>query len=209
MTKKKWLLLALIFGVVLIAGGLFLVFNPFVNRSSLVSPLGSENQEKELALKTWDDPAGFKFNYFEGIEIDNHEDDEENYAHLELTSQDYPGRILIWMKDKTEKSLDDWVANQEGSPQVFDSELGGQLAKKMAFLSPKKMMTAAFDQEVVIIVEVFPENEWWDKAYLKVIESFELVPLEKEDKAKVNAPGAWEGSGGDAGIIDEGEEIVE
>jgi hypothetical protein len=209
MQKKKWLLLALILGLILVGGGLFLIFNPFNKPSSLISPMGADNQEKEVALKVWEDPAGFNFSYFEGIEIDNHEEDEENYAHLELTSQDYPGSILVWVKDKTEKNLDDWVTNQEGSPQVLDSELGGQPAKKMAFLSPKKMMTVAFDQEVVIIVEVFPENEWWDKAYQQVIESFELVPLEKEDKAKVNAPGAWEGSGGDSGIIDEGEEIVE
>jgi hypothetical protein len=209
MRGKKWLILVLVFGAVLIGGGLFLIFNPFSDRSSLVSPLGTENQENNEALKTWDDPAGFKFSYFEGIETNNHEEDEENYAHLELTSPDHPGKILVWMKDKVEKTLDDWVANQEGSPQVFDSELGGQPAKKMAFLSPKKMMTAAFDQEVVIIIEVFPEDEWWDKTYEQIIESFELVPLEKEDKAKVNAPGAWEGSGGDAGIIDEGEEIVE
>jgi len=209
MQRKKWLLLALIFGVVLVGGGLFLVFNPFADRSSLVSPLGNESQESKPALETWDDPAGFKFSYFKGITIDNHQEDEENYAHLELTSPDYPGKILVWMKDKEEKTLDDWVANQEGNPQVFDSELGGQPAKKMAFLSPKKMMTVGFDQEVVIIVEVFPENEWWDKAYEQIIESFELVPLEKEDKAKVNAPGAWEGSGGESGIIDEGEEIVE
>ncbi|MCJ7804653.1 hypothetical protein MUP35_02895 [Patescibacteria group bacterium] len=207
MQKKNWLVLGLILGVILIGGGIFLIFNPFNNNSSLLNPLGSSKEEANL--KTWEDPVGFQFSYSEGITIDTHEEDEENYAHLELTEKNHPGKILIWMKDKVEKSLEIWVANQAGNPQVFDSELAGQPAKKLAFSSPQKLMTAAFDQEVIILVEVFPEDEWWDETYQQVIDSFELIPLAGEDKSKVNAPGAWQGSGGEAGIIDEGEEIVE
>ena len=206
MQKKNWLVLGLILIVILLIGVVFLIFNPFNKSSSLLSPLSSSKEETNL--KTWEDPAGFKFSYPEGIEIDNHEEDEKNYAYLELTHQNYSGKILVWMKDKVEKNLDDWVANQEGNPQVFDSELAGQPAKKMAFSSPKKLAIAAFDHEVVILVEVFPENEWWDETYQQVIDSFELIPLAGEDKSAINAPGAWQG-GGDFGIIDEGEEIIE
>jgi len=206
MQKKNWLVLGLILIVILLIGVVFLIFNPFNKSSSLLSPLSSSKEETNL--KTWEDPAGFKFSYPEGIEIDNHEEDEENYAYLGLTHQNYSGKILVWMKDKVEKNLDDWVANQEGNPQVFDSELAGQPAKKMAFSSPKKLAIAAFDHEVVILVEVFPENEWWDETYQQVIDSFELIPLAGEDKSAINAPGAWQG-GGDFGIIDEGEEIIE
>ena len=206
MQKKNWLVLGLILGIILIGGGIFLVFNPLERSSSLINPL---NQEKEANLKTWEDPAGFKFNYPEEIEIDNHQEDEENYAHLELTEKNHPGKILIWMKDKVEKNLEAWVANQEGDPQVLDSELAGQPAKKLAFASPQKMVTAAFDQEVIIIIEVFPEDEWWNETYEQILDSFELIPLAGEDKSTVKAPGAWQGSGGETGIIDEGEEIVE
>jgi len=206
MQKKNWLVLGLILIVILLIGVVFLIFNPFNKSSSLLSPLSSSKEETNL--KTWEDPAGFKFSYPEGIEIDNHEEDEENYAHLELTEKNHPGKILIWMKDKVEKNLEVWAANQTGNPQVFDSELAGQPAKKMAFSSPKKLAIAAFDHEVVILVEVFPENEWWDETYQQVIDSFELIPLAGEDKSAINAPGAWQG-GGDFGIIDEGEEIIE
>jgi hypothetical protein len=209
MTKKKKLLLALILGVILIGGGLFLIFNPLNKNASLLNPLGSQKEEEQVNLKVWEDPAGFSFKYPEQITIDNHPEDEENYAHLELAQNDHQGKILIWMKDKVEDSLDEWVEAQEGNPQVFDSELAGQPAKKMAFLSPQKMATVAFDQEVVILVEVFPQDEWWNQTYEQILESFELIPLAGEDKAKINAPGAWQGSGGDSGIIDEGEEIIE
>ena len=207
MQKKNWLVLGLILGVIFIAGGIFLIFNPLERNSSLINPL--IQNEEGANLKTWEDPAGFQFSYPEGITIDNHEEDEENYAHLELTEKNHPGKILIWMKDKVEKNLEVWAANQTGNPQVFDSELAGQPAKKLAFSLPQKLVTAAFDQEVIILVEVFPEDEWWQETYQQVIDSFELIPLAGEDKSKVNAPGAWQGSGGGAGIIDEGEEIVE
>ena len=206
MSKKNWLVLGLILAVILIGGGIFLVFNPLEGNSSFLNPL---NQNEEADLKVWEDPAGFQFSYPEGITIDNHEEDEENYAHLELTEKNHPGKILIWMKDKVEKSLEVWAANQTGNPQVFDSELAGQPAKKLAFPSPQKLVTAAFDQEVSILVEVFPEDEWWQETYQQVVDSFELIPLAGEDKSKVNAPGAWQGSGGGSGIFDEGEGIGE
>ncbi len=207
MSKKNWLTLGLIVGVILIAGGVLLFFNPWGSNSSLINPLSQS--EEGANLKTWEDPAGFQFSYPEEIEIDNHEEDEENYAHLELSDENHPGKILIWMKDKVEKNLEAWVTNQSGNPQSFDSELAGQPAKKLAFSSPKKLVTAAFDQEVIIIVEVFPEDEWWNETYQQIIDSFELIPLAGEEESTVNAPGAWQGSGGETGIIDEGEEIIE
>jgi hypothetical protein len=87
--------------------------------------------------------------------------------------------------------------------------LAGQSAKKLAFTTPKKMVTAMFDQEVIILLEVYPEDEWWTKTYDQVLNSFELTPLTGEDKAKSQAPGAWQPGTGDTGIIDEGEEIIE
>ena len=207
MSKKNWLILSLALAIVFIGGGAFLFFNPLEKDSSLLNPL---SQSEEVKLKTWEDPAGFKFSYPEGIEIDNHEEDEENYAYLELTDKNHPGKILVWMKDKVEKNLDDWIeSNLPTGGQIFDSELAGQPAKKVTFASPKKMVTAAFDEEVIILVEVFPENEWWLEVYQQVLSSFELIPLAGEDKSVLNAPGAWQGSGGGSGIIDEGEEIIE
>jgi len=135
MSKRNWLTLSLILAIILIGGGAFLIFYPSGTNSSLINPL-NQNKE-EVSLKTWEDPAGFRFSYPEGIELDNHEEDEENYAYLELTEKNHSGKILIWMKDKVEKNLEDWVLGQEGNPQVFDSELAGQPAKKLAFLSPK------------------------------------------------------------------------
>ena len=208
MSKKWWLIFGLILGIIIV-GGTFLFFNPLKRNSLLINPLSQTEKGEKVKLKTWEDPAGFQFSYPEGIEIDNHEEDDENYAHLELTEQNHPGKILIWMKDKVEKTLETWVVNQTGNAQVFDSELAGQPAKKLAFSLPKKLVTAAFDQEVIILVEVFPKDDWWNEVYQGVIDSFRLIPLVGEGKSTVDTPVVGQGSDGDFGIIDEGEEIIE
>jgi len=209
MKKKIWLILLSVLGIIIIASGIWFL-NKSKSSNSTISPLGNQSETSEnQVLKVWEDPAGFKFSYPEEIAIDDHQEDEENYAHLELTTSAYPGRILIWMKDKIENKLEIWASNQEGDFQILDSEIAGQSAKKLAFASPKKLVTAFFDQEVIIILEVYPENDWWLKTYDQIIDSFELIPLAGEDKAKSQAPGAWQPGTGDTGIIDEGEEIVE
>lgn len=209
MKKKNWLILFSILGAIVIGFGIWFLIKSNSSNST-ISPLSNQSETSENQnLKTWEDPAGFKFSYPDKVAIDNHPEDEENYAHLELTNPAYSGRILIWMKDKTEKDLETWLANQEGEFQSFDSELAGQSAKKLAFTTPKKMVTAIFDQEVIILLEVYPEDEWWTKTYDQILTSFELTPLAGEDKAKSQAPGAWQPGTGDTGIIDEGEEIVE
>ena len=207
MQKKNWLVLGLILGIILIGGGVFLIFSSSKRNSSLINPL---NQSKEeVSLKTWEDPAGFKFSYPEEVKINNHPEDEENYAYLELTVASHPGSILIWMKDTNYKNIQDWVKNNpepvEG--QVFDSDLGNHPAQKVAFTNPQKMVTATLDGNALVLVEVYPEDFWWNQTYNQILSSFEFIPLQGEITPPQTSGSSGQNSGG--GIIDEGEEIVE
>ena len=206
--KKKVLI---IIGVlVLIAIGVF-VFLYQKPSSKMVNPLTQTEQNQGGKLLVWEDPAGFKFSYPEEIKINPHEEDEENYAHLELTSDSHPGSILIWMKDNKYKNIQDWVKkeNSTGSAQVFDSDLGGNPAQKLAFTSPQKMVTATLDGNAVVLIEVYPRDSWWNETYNQILKSFEFIPLQGEE---ISAPAKVSGSSGqtsEGGIIDEGEEVVE
>jgi len=206
--KKKVLI---IIGVlVLIAIGVF-VFLYQKPSSKMVNPLTQTEQNQEGKLLVWEDPAGFKFFYPEEIKINPHEEDEENYAYLELTSDSHPGSILIWMKDNKYKNIQDWVKkeNSTGSAQVFDSDLGGNPAQKLAFISPQKMVTATLDGNAIVLIEVYPEDQWWNETYNQTLSSFEFIPLQGEE---ISAPAKVSGSSGqtsEGGIIDEGEEVVE
>ena len=69
----------------------------FKKGSSLINPATGPSVDSSSAIKLdfWEDAAGFSFSYPEDISIDPHEEDEENYAHLELTLPGYEGRIVI------------------------------------------------------------------------------------------------------------------
>jgi len=206
--KKKVLI---IIGVlVLIAIGVF-VFLYQKPSSKMVNPLTQTEQNQEGKLLVWEDPAGFKFSYPEEIKINPHEEDEENYAHLELTVDSHSGSILIWVKDTTYKEIADWVKkeNSAGSAQVFDSELGGNPAKKLALNNPQKLVTATLDGNAIVLIEVYPQDSWWNETYNQILKSFEFIPLQGEE---ISAPAKVSGSSGqtsEGGIIDEGEEVVE
>jgi len=201
----------IILGVLIVAGaGGCLYYFKFYQKpsSNLVNPLSSPTQT-EAKLTIWQDPAGFKFSYPEDIKIDDHPEDEENYAHLELTSVSHPGSILVWMKDNNYQNIQDWVKNNTStsSAQAFDSDLGDHPAQKLAFANPQKMMTAALDGNAIAIIEVYPQDSWWNETYNQILSSFEFTPLQGEITPPQTSGFSGQNSGG--GLIDEGEETVE
>lgn len=207
--NKKLLLIVVGVGIILAAAGgvLFFVFKP---KPGLIKPVSTEEQgpAEKVERVTWKDPAGFSFEYPKNIEIDPHDEDQENYAHLELTSVERPGKILVWVKDTSFADIADW-AEQESTTggQILDSELGGEPAKKVTWVDPAKLVLAAIDADVLVLVEMLPEDEsFWQEIFDEVASSFTFIPLESEEPA---APGAWEGSGGSGGVIEEAEEVIE
>ncbi len=206
MTKK---ILLSILGVLLLAGGIVYYFRFSQKTSSnLISPLVPQTQI-ETKLAVWEDPAGFKFSYPQEIKINSHPEDEENYAHLELTSATYPGSIFIWVKDTKYKNIEDWAKDQGSEVQIFDSDLGGNPAKKVASLNPQKLTTATLDADALVLVELLSQDKWWTEAYQQILSNFEFTPLPGEE---VSTPAKVSGSSGqtnEGGIIDEGEEVVE
>ena len=206
MNKKSIMIVAGVLAVLLIIGG-GVWFLRSRRTSSLISPAGELGPEAEVKLATWEDQAGFSFSYPENIEIDPHEEDTENYAHLELTS-DHPGEIIIWCQDTTYADIEDWAEEElEEEGQVFDTELGGEPAKKVAYLEPKKMVTATIDVDALVLIEMLPDEEgYWQGVHDQILSSFVFIPLEGEEAV---APGPWEGEGGAGGIIVEPEEVIE
>lgn len=209
---KKIIFIILGILVLLAAGGGFYYFKFYQKSSSgLVNPLTNQKTESEAKLLVWEDPAGFKFSYPEGVKINNHPEDEENYAHLELTSTSHPGSILVWMKDTNYKNIQDWVKKEASasSAQVFDSDLGDHPAQKVALTNPQKMVMATLDGNALVLVEVYPEDSWWNQTYNQILSSFEFVPLKGEKTPSSSKVSGSSGQTSGGGIVDEGEEIVE
>ena len=204
--KKIRLVVGIAIGLIILTMGVVAVVR--LKKQSILSPLG-ETPTQKAQLLTWEDPAGFKFSYSDGIKINPHEEDTANYAHLELTSTGHLGGILIWMKDTNYKDLEDWTKKDPSasSGQVFDSELGGKPAKKVAYMSPQKLVVATIDVDVLVLVEVSLDEEgYWQGVNDQILSSLEFIPLGGEAEPSSTAPGSGQGGGG---VIEEEEEIVE
>lgn len=208
--KKKILIgglvALLVFGVI----GIFFFLKKV--KEDVISPLSQVRQkEKQPELLLWDDEAGFTFKYPQELYIDDHPEDMENYAHLEITAPKEPGgKILILVKDTQIKTIEEWV-NQEKeatTASVLDTTLADIPAKKLLFNEPKKVLTAAIDSyEGLFLLELSPgEGEFWPKVYDQILKSFAFKPLTKEEQEVLQEVGGEESSGD---VVYEEEEVIE
>jgi hypothetical protein len=191
--------------IVLVVGGAILIWR-FQKIGPLVTPIGEQTEEAEALA--WEDQAGFSFLYPEEIEIDPHEEDAESYAHLELTSADHPGRILIWVKETDYQDIGSW-ADEEASPggQILDTQLGEESAKKIAYSDPEKLVVAAIDVDALVLLEMEPGEEgYWQEIFDQILESFAFIPIEGEEVAEPAEDG---GASAGSGVIWEVEEVIE
>lgn len=178
-----------------------------------VNPVVTENKslvsEKRL---TWDDPAGFTFEYPDDVVIDKHDEDQENYAHVEMTHSEHPGKIIVWAKDlpvvngRTIKTPDEWVKSvpEFASANVLDTTLGGEEAKKILTNSKEKMLTIGmvFDDLLWYIEGSIDDDKYWSEVEDVIVDSFKFKPTQTSTKTSVTSGDS------SAGGVDE-EEVLE
>ena len=177
MTKKKIFLFAgIIIGVIIVCITLFfnrqrLFFPKKVQNTTEASVSATPKEE----LVTWDDPAGFSFQYSKGLTVDKHDEDTQNYAHVELTSTDHKGRVIVWVKDTTATTIAQWLKNEKSLKDAVsvDTTLGGNEAKKVMVKDPiKKQITATLDEDVLVLIEAeLDEEGFWQKVNDGIAES--------------------------------------
>jgi hypothetical protein len=128
----------------------------------------------------WDDPAGFKFTYDPGLNINKHDEDTVNYAHVEIESSSHPGTIIIWAKDTTAADAASWVRTEKEfkGANVIDSTFGAQDGKKVVITTPKrKIVTGTIYDGLLFYAEMTGEDQtYWQNEYDKIITSFTFNP---------------------------------
>lgn len=214
MTKKKILLIVIPLLILVIIGGWVIVKNRKSDKK-IVSPQISKTKEtaKETPLVLWKDPLGFEFKYPEGLKIDPHEEDQDNYAHIELSSKDHEGGIIVWSKDLLYKDLNDYLENDEeaSGASVMDTTLDQVPAKKLLVKTKEgsKIITAAIYDELLFLIEVNLDKEkYWQKPYDRLVSTFSFGTV----AGVVSNPS--KDTSGEAGNEEiqgefEGEEIIE
>ena len=211
MGKKK---IASIIGLIVIGAGAtaFITFNlmrPEQVSSPIVSfQLTPTPVEEELVL--WKDQAEFSFQYPKSLALDPHDEDNENYAHVELKSATHEGNLIVWVKDTQATSLADWE-KKEKIQNAIDSKLDGEPAKKV-LLSGEigRIVTSTLFSGYLYQVEVNSMDfEYWNRVYNQVLSSFKFIPSETVgSKTPVTSYGEEEANDIPAGESYE-EEIIE
>lgn len=187
----------------------------FGRETNPLSPLGNQtngqnNPQFSFSWTEWQDPAGFAFEYPEGMNIDNHPEDEDRYSYLTLASLDRKGRIEIMVTDSPYADIKEWLAKDETAKagRALETKIASVSGEKVA-LSDGRMMTAFIDADAVIyLIDAQTENEpYWQPVLTKIIDSFRLIPLKGESQADFNS---WLG-GFDTESVDQVEpvEVVE
>lgn len=203
MKKNVYIIIALI---VFIGVGTGIFVFKKIRSSAVVTPVVSGEvtpSQAPVELATWTDPAGFTFQYPKSIQVNKHDEDQENYAHVELTQKDYPGTIIVWAKDTTAPDAASWVKGDKAytGGTVFETTMGGMTGKKVLLTTPKKrIVSGVVDEGVVFYVEgSFEDSDYWKIAYDSVTTSFAFVVDETQ--------GSQGAISGDESAVDE-EEVV-
>ena len=200
---KKFIIIAIGIGVLVgvVGGGGYL----WMKKSREAVPPATQQGEPKAKLLDWKDPAGFMFQYPEGVVINKHDEDKQNYAHVEITHPANRGRLIVWVKDTTALDVAAWVKTEktfrDGS--IIDTTLGSKPAKKILLTTPiKKVIVGTIFDELLWFIEVEPgEGDYWQKTFDTISSSFKFTPL----------PG--ESSGSDESFVEEvtvdEEEVIE
>lgn len=131
-----------------------------------------------VSLLTWNDPNGFSFQYPEGLTINKHDEDKENYAHIEFTHPNHPGKLIVWGKDIPANVTDtaSWVKSDTRFlvASTLDTEMGGQPAKKvMVAGNPQSLVVGTVYDRIVWSVEAtLEEQEYWTSTLTSITNSF-------------------------------------
>lgn len=185
MKKKLPTLLIIITILLVLAIIFFLIRKPSKKPLTPLSEKSLPGIEEQFTLKTWEDPAGFSFNYPEILKIDIHEEDEISYAHLELTREGKPGRMLVIVNDSNYSTLDQWLKEDKEvkDASALDTQVAEMKAKKVA-LKEGKEITAFIDLDQVIykIIKEPKGENFWNQVYKTILDSFKFIPLEGESE---------------------------
>lgn len=211
MQKSKKILIILAGIVILgVIGGL-LWFRSRQTEDKVVSPMEETSEITPTPAKTqlliWNDQAGFTFQYQPGININKHDEDQENYAHLDLFMDSKEGSVKILASDTEYKTIEEWATkdkkNSQTGAQRTETTLSGKPAMKVTFADTQGTMVGVIDEGILFTIELVPDQEgFWQKVFDQTISSFTLV----YPTAAPSSQGTGSGDGSD--VIEE-EEIVE
>jgi len=212
MPKKVLIIVLAIVVVIGVVGGLLWFRSRQIAREVL-SPAEETSEitptQTGAKLLTWNDPAGFTFQYPAegGIKINKHPEDNTNYANLDFYIEGKDGAVKILASDTKYKSAAEWATKEKRNLQVSgggtEFTLSGKLARKIIFPDTLTTIVGTVDEEILFTIELVPDKEgFWQKVFDQIVSTFKLV-------YPTAAPATKESGGSSDSDVIEEEEIIE
>lgn len=205
--NRKWVFI--LCGISAIVVTAVLVFYLRFKSGTLTSPISNTVPTQTVVeeLATWTDPAQFSFQYPKTLVLNPHNEDKENYAHVEITSATHSGNLIIWVKDTTVQTIDGWISQQKVK-NAIDSSLDNVPAKKVLTAADiNKLTISAIQGGYLYQVEAnLADSDFWNKILDTVTSSFKFTtPVENTNQEQGSSSSVEQGS--DIGSSDE--EVIE
>lgn len=136
---------------------------------------------------TYEDWAGFKFDYPESLKIEEVEiDDKTVYSSLELTATNGE-KLNLRVADTEFKDIGEWQKEFEKKylvTLVKDVLWEEMAARQLVYGAPKRLMTIAIDNGVLYSLDSLKdEYEFWEKTQNSIVNSF-MFTQTAENQAK-------------------------
>lgn len=209
--QKKFLIVILVVGVGALIGGGIWFYKTSQSSPKTVSfesntPTSAPKTENQTKTLTWNDQAGFTFQYPDGLLIDKHDEDTVNYSHIDLTTSDKVGGILIMASDTKYKTLAEWIKADKNlnDGSSIDTTLGGKPAKKTISSDGNSTTIGTIDSGILFTVKLTASsNSRLKVIYDQITTSFTFV----QPTQKPASSGTSNQSSGTSGDITEEETI--
>lgn len=203
-------------GLALGIGGVAIFLASKNARSNPTQAVTKASPTPTIQLATWKDQAGFTFTYPKELIVNKHDEDNQNYAHVELTSSGHPGSTIVWAKDSTWADVDAWVKGDKrfSTGIIAETTFGGQPGKKLLLSGPpQERVVGTISDDILFTVEGnLTDNEYWSGVYEGITNSFTfIVPNSTTDTISTDTTNSQQvdtDSGAADDQVDE-EEVIE
>lgn len=184
---RRPLVLILLGGLALgiVGAGAYLFLSPKQDAPAIVVSQ-TPTPTPTVHLLSWNDPAGFTVQYPQDLTVNKHDEDTENYAHVEFTHEKHPGSLIIWVKDLPKGVADTLAwgksASTPSSALSFDTTLGGKQAQKI-LVSGTPTVTqigVVYDGVLWVVEGIATDEPYWQSVFDTVINSFAFTPLPQQ-----------------------------
>lgn len=207
MSRNKIIVLGVLLVAIVVGGGSALYLISKQNKPTTLVAEALPTPTPVVELTIWTDQSEYSFQYPKELTLNPHDEDQQNYSHVEFTSAFHPGSIILWTKDTTAKDIDAWLKQQK-IISALDTTLGNEPAKKVLENDGSKITVTTIRDSYLYQIEVnLIDANFWNKILDTIVTSYTFT-----GNMPVSSGQTTQSAPADTGSSDveyEGEEVIE